>query len=163
NAVVKAERCCNGFSRWTAPLPLTVTYIAMGLLALKPTQFFFGLVFLPAKFNLPFFVRKQLLTNDKVVEGVQNADSACVSVFLFHWIVQGNRRVGLVPKLQDERIVLHLVDSCKLNRAALSLNDHSHFSTRIANGNILPPTANTPRRGRGANMREHCLCLAGES
>src|SRR5215469_2107007 len=97
DAVVKAEWSRNSFARWAAPLSMLVTDVAMGLLTLKPTQFFLRLVFLPPQFDLPFFVfrrlLKRLLTNDKVVRGVQDANVASTSVFLFHWIMQVNRRV----------------------------------------------------------------------
>src|SRR5438876_6614550 len=148
NTVVKAQRGSDRFARWAAPLPLLVTHVTIGLRALKAKQFLLGLPFLPPQFGLQLSLLKRFLSNDKVVGCVQNANLASASVFLFHGIVQRNRRVRLVPKLQDERIMLHHVDPCKFNRAALSLNDHPHFSTRIANGNVLPTTAYTPRRGR---------------
>src|SRR5260370_12831999 len=142
NTVVKAQWGSNGFSWWAAPLSLLVTDVAMGFLAFKLTQRFLGLPLLPAEFDLAFIVLLRFFTNDKVVRGVPNAESASPSVFLFHWIMEGNRRVRLIPELQNKRIVLHQVDPCKFNRAALCLNDDTHFAAGVANRDVLTAAAN---------------------
>src|SRR5712692_733830 len=94
DSVVKAERSSNSFSRWAAPLPLLVTHVPMGPLALKPTQFFFGLVFLPAKFDLPCFAFTRLLTCkclDSIVAIFDNYVRQCsfsLSLLLSHKSLQ---------------------------------------------------------------------------
>src|SRR5260370_9953850 len=118
NTVVKAQWGSNGFSWWAAPLSLLVTDVAMGFLAFKLTQRFLGLPLLPAQFDLAFIVLLRFFTNDKVVSGWPKAESASPSVFLFHWIMEGNRRGRLFPEIQKKKMSRLQADPPQIKPAA---------------------------------------------
>src|SRR6266852_303128 len=153
NTVVKAERGCNRFAGRTVPLSILTTNIALGFRSLEAKQLLFGLPLLPPA---------ALLANDKVVGGMQHANSAILSGFRGYDILKRDRR-GLVKKFKDRGIVLHQIDSSELNGAAFGMNDHTHFSARVADRDILASTSDAAGGGRGSNACQDHLRLARET